>query len=1161
MSFLSGASAAAGKGGGDSLPTRMVENETLNDAMGNKGLYNGPVLINLTPPAGRGKSQTSLPSDDPDAPPPVWTDVSLEDDKPPIPHGNYGQMVYIDHESFVKFTGDWSHGKWTKGTLLYANGDVYSGPWNEKGQPHGPNGKLEWVVVSSSPSKAAAGGGGGGDEDTRTYQGDWKNGLRHGQGTYTWSRTGAIYQGAFESNQRQGYGTYRDPTTQIEYVGEWKQGVYHGYGQYTWVDYSSSSNGNSRAEKFVYRGNFVQGKPHGHGIQVNDKGVVMHDGAWDHGKPVIVQDKSTEDQAPSPARPQPKSQQIHTPPRQTSPRSAAAKPAPPPPPQQQQTQPPPQQTQPHAQRILAPGMQTLRAPPVATPPPQPAGRIAQRTVTHIPAPGAPGYVTTKKTVLNSPPPAPRSGNSVAGPSTPSTNASSRNSNNNSNSANSPGAVTVVHDREWMDTFNQAQPALGIYRGLWLHQNPYQNGTVVYQQGEVESYEGWFNPQGYYHGQGCRLTFRNGDTYEGDFQYGQRHGKGLYTWKDGRQYKGAFYKNARQGKGTLIYPNSDFYEGQFIQGKRHGHGRFIFASGSMYEGTWQGGLYHGHGTLVQSDGSTYVGEFAQGLKHGTGKDLNQNGEVVYEGLYHRGKPKTGNESPDNADGKSIASTSSSQSSYTTPNNKRQSSQQQQQQQYGSSVESYWVEDVGDSASAAAAAPSPQPMEPPCHAVVDQEITDCQGNLGRFTGIVLNSTLRPHGVGRLVYADGKRIHEGFWRNGSKEGHGRCLFFPQGDFHEGEYQNNLRNGPGRYQWKDGRLFMGHYKDDMRHGKGIFAYPSGDRYEGMFFKGQRSGYGKFIFSGGHYEGEWKAGKYHGRGRLVWGPGTEYEGEFSQGTFHGSGTLRDFTGNILEQGRWFQGKRVAFTATAPTTTTTTTTSKAASTPPSTPPRAPPPVSAPPPIPKSETSAPVPASPQREVPPLPARQQEQATEGEQSRQRKTEQEQTLDGPTPQERDEVPRLQEEDQMPSPDGQTAAVNKSKTTTENTSTDVQDQEAEATATTTLLDAVDSTEEVNLSPPSPVEQNDNDNAWTGHEPSTNKSRISKNAEQHEQVGGEDPVENGDTCNNGNSNINNNNGNRDEEYTHNSKVADHGNRNITNNNDTDEPGDEQTFPRSAVEL
>jgi hypothetical protein len=65
---------------------------------------------------------------------------------------------------------------------------------------------------------------------------------------------------------------------------------------------------------------------------------------------------------------------------------------------------------------------------------------------------------------------------------------------------------------------------------------------------------------------------------------------------------------------------------------------------------------------------------------------------------------------------------------------------------------------------------------CKAVVDQPLRDAQENPGRYTGIVsihlldtrgLNGdaregsqtlVLKPHGVGRMVYADGLRIHEG-------------------------------------------------------------------------------------------------------------------------------------------------------------------------------------------------------------------------------------------------------------------------------------------------------------------------------------------------------------------------------------------------------------------
>jgi hypothetical protein len=55
-----------------------------------------------------------------------------------------------------------------------------------------------------------------------------------------------------------------------------------------------------------------------------------------------------------------------------------------------------------------------------------------------------------------------------------------------------------------------------------------------------------------------------------------------------------------------------------------------------------------------------------------------------------------------------------------------------------------------------------------------------------------------------------------------------------------------------------------------------------------------------GWYEGEWSHGKYHGRGKIVWGStGQSYEGEFADGQRHGRGILRDAKGNILQQGEW----------------------------------------------------------------------------------------------------------------------------------------------------------------------------------------------------------------------------------------------------------------------
>ena len=62
------------------------------------------------------------------------------------------------------------------------------------------------------------------------YVGFFKNGLKHGSGTYTWLN-GDKYIGKFEDGKRNGFGTYLWADGD-SYVGHWKNGLKHGYGTY-----------------------------------------------------------------------------------------------------------------------------------------------------------------------------------------------------------------------------------------------------------------------------------------------------------------------------------------------------------------------------------------------------------------------------------------------------------------------------------------------------------------------------------------------------------------------------------------------------------------------------------------------------------------------------------------------------------------------------------------------------------------------------------------------------------------------------------------------------------------------------------------------------------------------------------------------------------------
>lgn len=125
-----------------------------------------------------------------------------------------------------------------------------------------------------------------------------------------------------------------------------------------------------------------------------------------------------------------------------------------------------------------------------------------------------------------------------------------------------------------------------------------NSDMRYQNGR--RYHGdWYHGQ--WHSSDDSSTcnkawFPNGDTYQGEYRYDERHGHGCYTWKDGRKYTGTFTKDVRHGQGVYTWQDgSTKYTGTFHQGQRQGHGRYEF-SGGTYVGEFERGQYHGQGGM-------------------------------------------------------------------------------------------------------------------------------------------------------------------------------------------------------------------------------------------------------------------------------------------------------------------------------------------------------------------------------------------------------------------------------------------------------------------------------------------------------------------------------------------------------------------------------------
>ena len=69
--------------------------------------------------------------------------------------------------------------------------------------------------------------------DGSKYEGKWKNNLQHGQGTMTYS-DGSKYEGKWKNNLQHGQGTTTYYDGSIKYVGMFEDGEYHGQGTFSW---------------------------------------------------------------------------------------------------------------------------------------------------------------------------------------------------------------------------------------------------------------------------------------------------------------------------------------------------------------------------------------------------------------------------------------------------------------------------------------------------------------------------------------------------------------------------------------------------------------------------------------------------------------------------------------------------------------------------------------------------------------------------------------------------------------------------------------------------------------------------------------------------------------------------------------------------------------
>jgi hypothetical protein len=92
----------------------------------------------------------------------------------------------------------------------------------------------------------------------KTYDGQWKEGMRHGQGIVKWGN-GNRYEGHYKENWRHGRGVYKWSDGR-RYEGQFKDGMMHGQGVYK---YSNGDCVEGRWKKNMKQGPFICTKLNG----------------------------------------------------------------------------------------------------------------------------------------------------------------------------------------------------------------------------------------------------------------------------------------------------------------------------------------------------------------------------------------------------------------------------------------------------------------------------------------------------------------------------------------------------------------------------------------------------------------------------------------------------------------------------------------------------------------------------------------------------------------------------------------------------------------------------------------------------------------------------------------------------------------------------------
>ncbi|MCX2779112.1 hypothetical protein OQJ46_06855 [Microbulbifer thermotolerans] len=179
----------------------------------------------------------------------------------------------------------------------------------------------------------------------------------------------------------------------------------------------------------------------------------------------------------------------------------------------------------------------------------------------------------------------------------------------------------------------ALPDGSVYSGGMENGLFHGHGKLTWPDGRT--YTGEFH-RGRISGLG-KFDYGDGCIYEGAFRNGELHGEGRYACEE-NIWEGDFEQGEIR-RGTVSWDNGETYTGEFQDWQPHGRGLLTTAEGTEYEGRFENGLpvngsyrdrlgysyrggfeyfqYAGEGELIQPDGTMVRANFEYGEANGEG----------------------------------------------------------------------------------------------------------------------------------------------------------------------------------------------------------------------------------------------------------------------------------------------------------------------------------------------------------------------------------------------------------------------------------------------------------------------------------------------------------------------------------------------------------------